>query len=78
MSLRNNLKSKKVKERYDRNQNSVETTFTQKELKEHDNQIREKAIDDFVEKLNDFLSSEDISYYQKDIRKIGEQLKNQK
>lgn len=78
MSLRNNLKSEKVKERYDRNQNSVETTFTQKELEEHDNQIREKAIDDFVEKLNDFLSSEDISYYQKDIRKIGEQLKNQK
>ena len=30
MSLRNNLKSEKVKERYDRNQNSVETTFTQK------------------------------------------------
>lgn len=78
MSLRNNLKSEKVKERYDRNQNSVETTFTQKELEEHDNQIREKAIDDFVEKLNDFLSSEDISYYQKDIRKIDEQLKNQK
>lgn len=55
MSLRNNLKSEKVKERYDRNQNSVETTFTQKELEEHDNQIREKAIDDFVGKLNDFF-----------------------
>lgn len=78
MSLRDNLKSEKAKEKYDKNQNSVETTFTQKELEEHDKQIREKAIDDFVEKLNDFLCSEDISYYREDIRKIGEQLKNQK
>ena len=49
MALRNNLKSEKAKERYDRNFNSVETTFSQKELEEHDKEIREKAIDDAIE-----------------------------
>ena len=46
MSLRDNLKTEKAKERYDRNCNSVEITFTQKELEEHDREIRVKAIDE--------------------------------
>ena len=48
MSLRDNLKTKKAKERYDRNYNSIETTFTQKELEEHDMEIREKTIDEAI------------------------------
>lgn len=42
---------------------------------EHDAEIRAKAIDDFVEKLNDFLHIEDISYYTEDIAKMANQLK---
>lgn len=34
-----------------------------------------KAIDEFAEKIYDFLSLEDISYYREDIKKIAEQLK---
>lgn len=51
MALRDNLKSEKAKERYDRNFNSVETTFSQKELEEHDKEIRNKAIDEFAENI---------------------------
>lgn len=36
---------------------------------------RNKAIDEFVEKIYDFLSLEDISYYREDIKKIAEQMK---
>ena len=36
---------------------------------------RAKAIDEFVEKIYDFLSLEDISYYREDIKKIAEQMK---
>ena len=55
MSLRDNLKTEKAKERYDRNYNSVETTFTQKELEEHERDVRNKANDDFAEKLKESL-----------------------
>lgn len=51
MNLRDNLTSERQKERYDKNCNSVETTFTQKELEKHDKEIRNKAIDEFCEKL---------------------------
>ena len=52
MSLRDNLKTEKAKERYDRNCNSVEITFTQKELEEHDREIRVKAIDESKAELS--------------------------
>lgn len=55
MALRDGLKSEKAKERYDRNFNSVETTFSQKELEERDQQIRNKAITEFAERLKDSL-----------------------
>ena len=44
-------------------------------MEEHDKEIRAKAIDEFVEKIYDFLSLEDISYYREDIKKIAEQMK---
>ena len=44
-------------------------------MAEHDAEIRAKAIDDFVEKLNDFLHIEDISYYKEDVIKMANQLK---
>lgn len=52
MSLRDNLKTEKAKESYDRNCNSVEITFTQKELEEHDREIRAKAIDESKAELS--------------------------
>ena len=73
MGLGDNLKSEKAKERYDRNFNSVETTYSQKELEEHDTEIRAKAIDEFAERLKSdefqkynldmvFETSRDLSY----------------
>lgn len=58
MSLRDNLKTEKAKGRYDRNYNSVEITFTQKELEEHDKEIMAKAID----KSKAELSAEIMKY----------------
>lgn len=57
MELRDSLKSEKAKERYDRNFNSVGTTFSQKELEEHDKQIRNEAITEFAERLQDKVES---------------------
>ena len=77
MSLIDNLKTEKAKERYDRNYNSVETAFTQKELDFHDREIRNKAIDETIEKIknwlyeNNGLSILDI----REINEIAEQLK---
>lgn len=45
MSMKDNLKTEKAKERYDRNYNSVKTTFTQKELVEHNREISSRAFD---------------------------------
>lgn len=87
MALRNNLKSEKAKERYDRNFNSVETTFSQKELEEHDKEVRAKAIDEFAEKLNtdveSFVAEVDgvradlltLDYFSEFVFEIAEQLK---
>ena len=57
MSLRDTLKTEKAKERYDRNFNSVEITFSQKELEEHDKEIRAKAIDEFAERIKERIVS---------------------
>ena len=43
--------TEKTKERYDKNYNSVETTFTQKELEEHDKEIAQKIYDAVTNKL---------------------------
>lgn len=53
MSLRNSLKTEKAKERYDRNYDSVEITFTQKELKEHDMKFANEIYDAVTKKLID-------------------------
>lgn len=55
MSLRDNLKTEKVRERYDKNFNSVETTFTQKELEEHDRDLRNRAIDEAIKASSDAI-----------------------
>ena len=60
MALRDNLKSEKAKERYDKNFNSIETTFSQKELEEHEQEIRNKAIDEFASELINHAISADI------------------
>lgn len=44
-------------------------------LEEYSKAIRVKVIDEFVEKLNNFLHIEDISYYKEDIQKIAEIVK---
>lgn len=84
MSLRDNLKTEKAKERYDRNHNSVESTFTQKELEEHDRNIRNMAIDDFTkalkpiidEKIKGWTNSDDLRRWcENSIDKVAEQLK---
>ena len=60
--------------RTDKNGNEIaEVSVT--ELDTMFKEIRAKAIDEFVEKIYDFLSLEDISYYREDIKKIAEQMK---
>ena len=77
MSLRDTLKTEKAKERYDRNFNSVEITFSQKELEEHDKEIRAKAIDDVF----DYLKTQRKGIYMRvdfddlEIRQYKEKLK---
>ena len=60
MSLRDTLKTEKAKQRYDRNFSSVETTFSQNELEEHDKEIKAKAIDKFAQWLKRNYQAYDI------------------
>ena len=48
----------------------------QEELKLHDREIRNKAVDDFVDKADDLLgASDDDIYCKESIKEIAEQLK---
>ena len=82
MALRDNLKSEKVKDRYDRNFNSVETTYSQKELEEHEKEIRANAIDEFAKRLHtlefDNAYGVNVVLTPKEIDEIAEQLKGEK
>lgn len=82
MSLRDNLKTEKAKERYDKNYASVETTFSQKELEEHDKSIRNKAINDFMKMINEVSGwtpnciEPDLSLTVFTLHQIAEELSN--
>ena len=77
MSLKNNLKTEKTKERYDRDYNSIETTFTQKELEEHDRDVRNKAIDDFMEELQEVIDEHGSRYAMMYMKESAKKLKCQ-
>ena len=57
----------KAKERYDRNYNSVETTFTQKELEEHDKEIAQKIYDAITNKLISLGTDLDVNLAIQDV-----------
>ena len=75
MNLRNSLKTEKAKERYDRNYDSVEITFTQKELKEHDKEVRNKTLDVIMEELQEVIDEHGTQYVMMYMKERVKQLK---
>ena len=46
----------------------------QRLFEEHDVEVGERIVNKFLEKINDFLHMEDITYYKEDIKQIAEQI----
>lgn len=43
-------------------------------MEEHDKEVREQVMDEFLEKIEDFLHMEDICYYKEDIQNIAKEV----